>query len=73
MKGSAPIEYKVVICPMGFWCTGLIVEEPANETYIVIRQNIPAAGWRDNYCLIVFFPSILAQWSRKTNLESWFL
>lgn len=64
-----PSEHKVVICPMSFLCPGLNVAEPANEIYIVIRENIPAAGWRDNYCLIVFSPSILTQWSRKNNLE----
>lgn len=65
MKGSVPSEYKVVICPMGFLCPGLNVAEPANEIYIVIRENSPAAGWGDHDCLIVFFPSILTHSSRK--------
>lgn len=69
MKGSGPGEYKVVICPMGFLCPGRHIAEPANEIYMVIRQNIPAPGWRDHYGLIVFFPSILAQWPRKKSFR----
>lgn len=50
---------QVVICPMGFLCPELDVAEPAYEMYIAIKENIPAAGWRDNYYQIIFFLSIL--------------
>lgn len=69
IRGSVPSKYKVIICPMGFLCPGLNVAEPVNEINIVIRENIPAAGWRDNYHLIVFFPCILTQWFRKIILN----
>ena len=65
MKGSLPGVCKVVISQTGFPCPTLKVAEPAYEMHIVIRETIPAAGWRGNYCLIVFSPSILTHWPTK--------